>query len=549
MKIDWDGLPKRIRQLTRLSDSVMAFAPSPDSRQIAYVTIGAGASLWVMNENGEGASRLSQSAPAAEDAAPAPGRGGFGGGGISSPQFSRDGRSLYFLEGDGIYSVSVPPAADGGSAAPAGGGGGCGAAAAAGNAPPTATGNRKRVNFNLRVEVDHRAEREQVFDEGWRIMKHRFYDPAMHGVNWNAQKDTYQSLLKNVSDNEELYNIMQEMIGELNASHTGVSAGARRGADASGPPRTRFPGFTVEADAASGYYKVKSIYSKGPADKDFVKLKIGDYLLALNGDDMKTTDSVWKYFTMNTANRWDFIVNSKPSREGAWTAEIDPISEMAQSNLAYDNWVENRKKMVDRIGSNDIGYLHIRAMDAPSLRKFELDLAENRFKKALIIDQRFNGGGGIDQELLRILQQKKYQSTRRRDSIEQDRPQQAFFGPMVVMQNERSASDAEMFPDGFRALGLGKVIGVPTYGGVIGTGSFTLLDGGAIRTPGSGVYNAKGINMENYGVPPDIYIDNPPEETAKGRDIQIEKAIEVLKADVAAGGKSKGPSEQRGAVP
>jgi tricorn protease len=212
---------------------------------------------------------------------------------------------------------------------------------------------------------------------------------------------------------------------------------------------------------------------------------------------------------------------------------------MAQSNLAYDNWVENRKKMVERIGNKEIGYLHIRAMDAPSLRKFELDLADNRFKRALIIDQRFNGGGGIDQELLRILQQKKYQSTRRRDSVDQDRPQQAFFGPMVVMQNERSASDAEMFPDGFRALGLGKVIGVPTYGGVIGTGSYTLLDGAAIRTPGSGVYNAKGINMENYGVPPDVYIDNPPEETVKGRDIQIEKAIEVLRGDIAAAAKQK----------
>ena len=229
---------------------------------------------------------------------------------------------------------------------------------------------------------------------------------------------------------------------------------------------------------------------------------------------------------------WDFTVNSKASADGAWTVEIEPINDVAQGTLAYDNWVKNRKEMVDRLSNNEIGYLHIRAMDAPSLRKFELDLADNRFKKALIIDQRFNGGGGIDQELLRILGQKKYQMTRRRDSVEQDRPQQAFFGPMVVMQNERSASDAEMFPDGFRALGLGKVIGVPTYGGVIGTGSFTLMNGAAIRTPGAGVYNAKGINMENYGVPPDVYVDNPPEEAVKGRDLQIEKAIEVLRAEL-----------------
>src|SRR5256885_16422925 len=166
-------------------------------------------------------------------------------------------------------------------------------------------------------------------------------------------------------------------------------------------------------------------------------------------------------------------------------------------------------------------------MDAPSLLKFQEDLIDNRGKKALIIDQRFNGGGGIDQELLQILNQRKqYQLTRGRDSLDVPRPVHAFFGPMVVLQNERSASDAEMFPAGFRELGLGKVIGVPTMGAVIGTGSFTLLDGSTIRTPGSGVWTVTSQNMENYGVPPDVNIDNTPSDFVKGRDAQIEKAVE-----------------------
>ncbi len=159
-----------------------------------------------------------------------------------------------------------------------------------------------------------------------------------------------------------------------------------------------------------------------------------------------------------------------------------------------------------KLTDNTIGYLHIKAMDAPSLAKFEEDLIENQDKAGLIIDERFNGGGGIDQELLAILGQRKaYQTTRNRDSLTITRPARAFFGPMVVLQNERSASDAEMFPAGFRSLGLGKIIGVPTMGAVIGTGSFTLMDGSVLRTPGSGV-EAEGINMENYGVPPDVYI-------------------------------------------
>ena len=171
----------------------------------------------------------------------------------------------------------------------------------------------------------------------------------------------------------------------------------------------------------------------------------------------------------------------------------------------------------------------------------KLDLAASRTRKALIIDQRFNGGGGIDQELLGILAGRQYQYTLGRDAgVQMSRPQN-FYGPMVVMENERSASDAEMFPAGFKALGLGKVVGVPTMGAVIGTGSYTLLDGSAIRTPGSGVWTSTGQNMENYGVPPDVYIDNTPSDFLKGRDAQVEKAVEVLKAEL---GKKLSTSQQ-----
>ena len=183
--------------------------------------------------------------------------------------------------------------------------------------------------------------------------------------------------------------------------------------------------------------------------------------------------------------------------------------------------------------NGEIGYLHIRAMNAPSLERFQRDLLENLDKKALIIDERFNGGGGIDQELLEILnQRKKYESYRARDSVEIPRPVQAFFGPMVVLANERSASNAEMFPEGFKTLGLGKVVGVPTYGAVIGTGSYNLLDGSQIRTPGTGVFTATGRDFENYGVPPDVYVDNTPADFIAGHDRQVEKAIEVLRAQM-----------------
>jgi tricorn protease len=365
-------------------------------------------------------------------------------------------------------------------------------------------------------------------------MKNRFYDANMHGANWAAAKDTYESLLPYIADTEELHNVIMEMIGEMNASHTGISGGGMLPNEAPALERiqTRHPGFEMEPDA-SGYYKVSSVTHKGPADFDYVKLAPGNFILAVNEKPLKTTDNYWELFNVLPGRKLDFLVNSKPSPDGAWTVSVEPLSTAALSNLEYDNWVENRKKMVEKLTNGEIGYLHIKAMDAPSLLKFQEDLIDNRGKKALIIDQRFNGGGGIDQELLEILNQRKqYQRTRGRDSLDVPRPVEAFFGPMVVLQNERSASDAEMFPAGFKALGLGKTVGTYTMGAVIGTGSFTLLDGSALRTPGAGVYTADGQNMESYGVPPDVYQDNTPADFAAGHDRQIEKAIEVLRSEM-----------------
>jgi tricorn protease len=264
-----------------------------------------------------------------------------------------------------------------------------------------------------------------------------------------------------------------------------------------------------------------------------VKLAPGNFILAVCGKELKTADNYWSYYNLIPGRRFEFLVNSKPDKEGAWTVKLDPLSPAAFGTLQYERWVEERARTVEKIAAGEIGYLHIRAMDAPSLRRFERDLAANRLKKALIIDQRFNGGGNIDQELLGILiQRRRYQVMQPRDSIRIDRPARGFFGPMVVLQNERSASDAEMFPDGFRALGLGKLVGMPTYGAVIGTGSYRMLDGSALRTPGSGVFTASGENMENYGVPPDILVDNTPQDFLAGRDSQLLKAIETLKAEL-----------------
>jgi len=519
VKIEWEGIERRIRQVTRLSDNVSTAEPAPDSRSYAFVTVGdvEGRTVWslyTIQADGEQLRRLTQSQPAPEDGDGPPGF--FGPGGISSLQFSKDGRTIFFLERNGIWSVGT-------------GSGPAGVEAAA----RPGEGGRRRVNFSVRVEVDNREERQQVFQEAWRIMKNRFYDAKMHGVDWARMRALYEPLLADVGDREELQNVVSQMIGELNASHTGISGGGQPDRDAL---QTRFPGFEIEPDA-SAMYKVTHVYKDGPADKDYVKIKAGDFILAVNDTPLKAGDNYWKHYTIVPGRKLELTVNSKPTPEGAWTTKVVPVSGGAYATLQYEKWVEERRQMVEKLSNGEIGYLHIRQMNQAALRQFERDLHENRFKRALIIDQRFNPGGNIDQELLRLLQQRQYQYTRFRDSVYATRPVQGYFGPVVVMQNERSTSDAEVFPDGFRTLKLGKTVGVTTYGAVIGTGSYRLMDGSMIRTPGTGLWSVSGQNLENYGVPPDVYADNTPADFLKGRDAQLEKAVEVLKEELRKGGQ------------
>ena len=536
VKIEWDGLDRRIRQLTMLAGTVSSVIPAPDSRTYAFTSAGDGAggpAIYTIGEDGSRLTRLSTavapdaSAPTTPPTAAAP-----GGGGQVEPKWGKDSRTLYYMQARGLYSLAIPAPPAAGASAPAATGGGRGGATVptAGAATATAGAAPKRVNFTAHMQISESDERRQVFEEAWRTMKYRFYDASMHGVNWSLAKDKYESLLPNVADVEELHDVIMEMIGEMNASHTGITGGETD--PARELAQTHYPGFDLEPDA-SGFFKVSWIYKKGPADHDYIRLSKGDFVVAVNGKELKISDNYWRMFNLLPGSKFEFLVNSKPGLDGAWTVDLDPLTQVAQGNLEYERWVEKRKASVAELSKGAIGYLHIRAMDAPSLAQFQRDLLENIDKKALIIDQRFNGGGGIDQELLAILvQRNKYETYQGRDSVVLSRPSAAFFGPMAVLQNERSASDAEMFPEGFRALGLGKVIGVNTMGAVIGTGSFTLLDGSALRTPGSAVFGAKGQNLENYGVPPDVWVDNGPTDFLAGHDRQVEKAVEVLAAQI-----------------
>jgi tricorn protease len=535
INIDWAGLKRRTQQITRMPYAVFNYAITPDNRTIVFVTTepssGRPFPTPVIYSIGEDGRRLTRvTAGEATGGEEGGGRGGFfGGGGISDLNISRDGRTLFFKEGSSVYSVALGSGAAGAAGA-AGGAGGFSPAAASAAGSGGREGVRRRLNFTAQVKIDKQAEWAEMFDDAWRTMKYRFYDPQMHGKDWDAARAKYQPLVQYVGDRQELLNIINEMIGELNASHTGAAPPPRGRESREANATTWHLGVDLAADAATGRYRVTHIFEDGPADKDWVKVSNGDYLIAINGEQVKAGDNYWALLNHKLNRKLEVTFNNKPSEEGAWKTRIEPINNQAYSQLRYERWVKERRAMVDKLSNGRIGYLHIQAMNAPSLRKFEKEIRENRGKEALIIDQRWNGGGNIEQELLAILVQREYQVWQPRGTEPTGRPFAGFFGPKVVLQNWRSASNAEMFPAGFRALGLGKVIGTPTMGAVIGTGSYSLIDGSTVRTPGVGVFLAdtKRTNMENYGVKPDITIENTPEDNLAGRDRQVETAVQEL---------------------
>ena len=403
----------------------------------------------------------------------------------------------------------------------------------------------ERVNFDFTVRVDRRAEWRQLLAESWRVMKYRFYDEKMHGRDWDAIWRRYEPLLAHVGTNEDVYDLANEMIGELNASHTGVS----------GPPsrpmprlyQTRLLGLELVADDKAGRYRIAHIHRGGPADQEWLGLSVGQYVLAIAGQELKAGDNYWKLLS-NTLNTYVPVrVAARATGEDARTVRINTVTTLG--NIKYEEWVAERRDIVERESNGEIAYVHIRSMDQPSLEKFRNEINQFSNKAGIVVDIRFNGGGNIDQELIDILERQPYQFWNNRSGSRAwgRRPRQAIAGPKVMLVNQRSGSDSEVTPMAFRQLGLGRIVGNPTAGAVIATGSYTLINGGTVRTPGSLVVtydptkpNNYGVNLENYGVPPDVWVRNSPMDELAGRDREllaaVAEAMRMLRAARTAGG-------------
>ncbi len=467
---------------------------------------------------------------------------------------SADGKTVYFTssddEGPGLFSISI----DGGEArkvsagsfgnlqptgdrrtvffsrSSGGGRGGSGGGGEIYHMPLTGASPRaERVNFSFQVEVDHRAEWEQIFDEAWRVMKYRFYDPDMHGKDWDAIREEYRPLLAHVGTYEDCYDLANQMIGELDASHVGVSGPSSVNMERQ--YQTRQLG--IELEPAQGRLQVSHVYREGPADKEWLDIQPGDFVLALDGQEVRAQDNYWEILNHALNDYVTVRVADSPDGTNARNLRIQTVTSLR--GIQYQEWVENNRDFVDKESGGRIAYVHIQSMNQPSLDVFLNDVDRFWNAQGIIVDIRYNGGGNTDQQILDVLERRPYEYWNNRWAAPSSgrRPRQAIAGPKVMLINSRSASDSEVTPMGFRDLGLGSIVGTPTMGAVIATGSYRLINGGSIRTPGSLVVTYDptqphnyGINLERYGVAPDVWAENMPEDELQGFDRELKAAVD-----------------------
>ena len=385
--------------------------------------------------------------------------------------------------------------------------------------------------------IDHEAEWAQIYDESWRITRDNFYVENMHGVDWNHMREKYGQMLPYVKHRDDLTYLIGELIGELNIGHAYITSGEKPDI-----PRiaTGLLGATYSKDKGTGAFRIEKIFRGADWDASLrcplrtpgVDAKVGEYIVEVNGTPTKDLVDPGQALIGKAGKTVSLKIASSASGKGARTVYVKPVSD--ESNLAYYEWVQTNIEKVDRLSGGEIGYIHIPDMSSEGLDMFTKLFYTQLDKKALIVDDRMNGGGNVSPMILERLQREVYRVNMYRNGGNQPVPNEAFYGPKVCLIDKYSSSDGDLFPYGFRQLGLGKLIGTRSWGGIVGiTSSRQFVDGQDMRTPFFTSYSTEGEwIIEGHGVDPDIVVDINPFEDWLGKDAQLEKAVEYLKGEL-----------------
>lgn len=388
-------------------------------------------------------------------------------------------------------------------------------------------------------QIDPVEDWRQLLVDAWRLERDYFWDPGLHGIDWDNMLEKHMPLVERVTDRYELDDLIAHMVAELSTLHTFVYGGDKR------EPPTKISmaslGARLKKDAAQGGYLIEYIYkgdpdylnARSPLSEPQLKIKAGDVITAINGVSVLEAAHISELIQKKVGQQVRLTL--KHSDGSTFEEIVKPISSNQESNLRYTDWEITRREITDEKSDHDIGYIHLRAMGGGNYTEFLKGYYPVFDRKGLILDVRHNRGGNIDSWILEKLMRKIWFYWKPRKGQPFGNMQYAFNGHMVILCNERTASDGEAVTEGFRRLGLGKAIGTRTWGGEIWlTSSNRLVDGGIATAAEWGVYDENGEWLiEGHGVDPDIVVDNLPHATFNGEDAQLDAAIEHLKKLIA----------------
>lgn len=403
--------------------------------------------------------------------------------------------------------------------------------------------NKKSENlgFQAKMKIDHTAERQQVFDDAWGALRAGFYDPNFHGKNWNQLRALYRPMALSASTSQDFREVFNEMLGQVNASHMGLS-----GPDPEETQRDRTGLLGVEVEPVDGGVRITRVIPNTPADRSDSHLMVGEIITAVNGTNLGSGVNLYRLLE-GTANERVLLAVTGTGGQNREVV-IRPASSI--SDDIYEEWVEQRKALTEKYSNGRLGYIHIRGMNWPSFERFERELtASGLGKDGIVIDVRYNGGGWTTDMLMTVLNVRQHaytvprgaaknlysEHTRFKDHYPYGErlPLSSWTKPSVALCNETSYSNAEIFSHAYKHLGHGTLVGVPTFGAVISTGSYSMMEGSRVRMPYRAWYvKATEENMEHGPAVPDVIVDYPPAAKGSGEDPQLKKAVDILLSQI-----------------
>jgi len=427
--------------------------------------------------------------------------------GLSRFGISADGKKLLLLQGHSLFIIDAAP----------------------GQKP-----SRPLSTSGMNVVIDPRVEWRQLFTDAWRVERDFFYDPNMHHVDWPAIRKRYAKMLADCTSRMDVSYVIGEMISELNVGHAYY-----RGGDTEKEPRTSVGLLGCEFTRTGGAYRVSRFYAGGPWDVDArnpirqAGVKVGDYVLAVNRVPVDIKQDPWAALEGLAGKIVVLTVSDKP-RSGKDDRDVVVKVLSSDSGLRYRGWIEHNREYVEKKSKGRVGYIYVPDTGTHGQSDLFRQFYGQMNKDALIIDERWNGGGQLPTRFIELLNRPVTCYFARRDGHDMTVPSAAHPGPKCMLINGLAGSGGDMFPALFRAAGLGKLIGMRTWGGLVGiTGNPSLIDGGGVTAPAFAFYEKNGTwGIEGHGVDPDIEVVDDPAELARGVDPQLDAAIKQMLLEI-----------------